>query len=123
MTDHRTITAEQELIECSIGPGNCGKEISLFRAPVILDGSGYYKRLPHQIDWEHVQVGDAIIALSMHKGHSGREVIDILQFWHVLKQEDEGTFRVAVNNVVGMAGDGKYVYNRIAAMVDLPLQS
>lgn len=122
MSERRTITAEHELIECSVGPDNCG-DILIFRAPVILDGSGYHKRLPHLIDWAHVQVGDALIVISFHEVASGTKIIDILQFWQVLRQEDEETFRVAVNNVVGMAGDGKYVYNKIAALVDLPLES
>lgn len=49
---------------------NCGDDVILFRAPVVLDGSGTYKRLPHQIRWEHVQPGDAIIAISIDDGPS-----------------------------------------------------
>lgn len=64
--------------------------------------------------------GDAIIALSMIDRPSGQKIIDILQFWGVVRQEDEETFWVEINNFVGMAGSGDYVYNRIACMVGLP---
>ncbi len=120
MVEPRRITTEHELIKCAVGPNNCGRDILLFRAPVVRDGSGSYKRLPHQIQWEHIQVGDAIIALSLSKGPSAQEIIDILQFWNVVGQEDEETYWVEVNNVAGMAGDGEYIYNRIAALVGLP---
>jgi hypothetical protein len=120
MSDDRIITTEHRLVECQVGPSNCGDDLLLFRAPVVRDGSGTYKRLPHQVSWEHIQEGDAIIAISLHRGPSGQEVIDILQFWNILRREDEETFSVAINNVVGMAGDGEYVYNRIASLVGLP---
>ena len=120
MSDPRIITPEHELIRCAVGPNNVGPDVLLFRAPVIRDGSGSYKRLPHQIQWEHVQVDDAIIAVSLRDGPSGQKIMDILQFWSVVDQEDEETFWVEVNNVVGMAGDGEYVYNRIASLVGLP---
>ena len=121
-SDHnrKTIAPEHELIKCAVGPNNVGADVLLFRAPVIRDGSGSYKRLPHQIQWEHVQIGDAIIALATHCGPAGQKIIDLLQFWNVVDQEDEVTFWVEINNIVGMAGDGEYVYNRIASMVGLP---
>ena len=122
MTNKRNISVDHELIECAVGPDNCDPNLLLFRAPVILDASGYHKRLPHLIDWAHVQVGDALIALSLDQVGSGTKIIDILQFWQVLRKEGEDAFWVAVNNVVGMAGDGRYVYNRIASLVDLPLE-
>ena len=120
MSDDRIITTEHSLVECAVGPDNCGSDILLFRAPVILDGSGSYKRLPHQVDWSHLQEGDAVIAITFHDGPSSQKVLDVLQFWNVLRRDGQDTLIVSVNNVVGMAGDGQYVYDRIAALAGLP---
>jgi hypothetical protein len=98
---------------------NCGNDILLFRAPVVRDGSGTYKRLPHQIEWEHLQEGDAVIAMVIGDGPSGQKVIHLLQFWSILKVEDD-SFEVEINNIVGMAGYGDYVYNQISALVGMP---
>jgi hypothetical protein len=119
MVETRKITVEHELIKCGVGPDNCGSDIILFRAPVVRDGSGTYKRLPHQVDWRHLQEGDAVIG----EGPSGQQVLHVLQFWQVVLKEDDNVFTVEINNIVGMAGYGDYVYNQIAALVGLPPDS
>ena len=116
----RAITVEHTLYKCVVGPNNCANGIILFRAPVVLDGSGTYKRLPHQVQWQHLQEGDAVIAIDIGEGPSGQKVLDVMQFWRVLRKEDDESFEVEVNNIVGMAGFGDYVYNQIARLVDLP---
>jgi hypothetical protein len=76
--------------------------------------------MPHQVGWEHLQEDDAVIAVDFHDGPSGQKVLHTLQFWRIVSREDEDTFTVEVNNIVGMAGDGDYVYSQIAALVGLP---
>lgn len=111
------ITATHKLWDCQVGPDNCGDTIVLFRAPVLRDGSGSYKRLPHEVQWKHLQEGDLVIAMDFHSGPSEQRVLAILQFWQVVEKVDDETFRVLVNNVAGMSGDGDFVYRRMAEMV------
>ena len=119
MTEERTIDVEHTLRKVWVSPDRLPSDIILFRAPVILDGSGSYKRLPHQIQWSNLQEGDAVIAMVLGDGPSGQAILDLLQFWTVLSINDD-VFEIEVNNIVGMAGDGVYVYNQIAALVGLP---
>ena len=98
---------------------NVGNDVMLFRAPVVLDGSGSYKRFLHQVQWEHIQEGDALFAISIDNDIDP-PIIDILQFWRVIRKEDDESFTVQVNNIVGMAANGQQVYERMAALVELP---
>lgn len=123
VTDKRTFSVEHTFTTCWVGPLNCGNDILLFRAPVVRDGSGTYKRLPHQVEWKHLQKDDVVIAMELGDGPSGQKVLDVLQFWRVLRKEGEDECEVEVNNVVGMSGDGDYVYNQMAALVDLDPES
>jgi hypothetical protein len=121
--DDRTIKAEHKLVRCTVGPDNCGDTIILFRAPVVRDGSGTYKRMPHQIQWQHLQEDDSVIAVDFHDGPSGQKVLHILQFWHVIRREEDDMFTVDVNNIVGMSADGDYVFKQIGALLGLPQDS
>ena len=99
------------------GPITVGTTLSFSAPPVLRDGSGSYKRLPHQVQWEHLQVGDLLVAVRIGDGPSGQSVLDILQFWAVLRIEGD-SFEVEINNVVGMSGGGDYVYRKMAELVD-----
>lgn len=119
MTDQRKINVQHTFRKVHVSPDRLPEDIILFRAPVILDGSGSYKRLPHQVQWANLQEGDAVIAMVLGDGPSGQAILDLFQFWNVLSIDDD-VFEIEVNNIAGMAGDGVYVYNQIAALVGLP---
>jgi hypothetical protein len=114
-----TVTVEHELVECTVGPMNVGEDVMLFRAPVVLDGSGTHKRLPQQVQWEHIQEGDAIFAIAIDASFDS-PIIDTLQFWRVIRKDDEESFTVQVNNIVGMGANGQQVYEQMAILVGLP---
>lgn len=118
-SERRTITVEHELAECTVGPMNVPDDVMLFRAPVVLDGSGTHKRLPQQVRWEHIQEGDAIFAIAIDSSFDS-PIIDTLQFWHVVRKEDEECFTVMVNNIVGMGAFGNHIYASMAKLVGLP---
>jgi hypothetical protein len=77
--------------------------------------------LPHRVEWSDLKVGDLVIALLIDTVASGPEVIFVFQFWRVLEVEEGGdSVRVDINNIVGSAADGEYVYDRIAGLVGAP---
>lgn len=120
MPDKVTVT-EHKLYECWVSPSSNATDVRLFRAPIINDGSGDYRRLPHEITWNDLSVGDVVLAIQIGEIPSkGTNVIDVLQFWHVLERRADDEFRIRVNNLVGMAGDGEYVYDRMAGLLGLP---
>lgn len=114
--DGQTITVTHKLRECEVGPHNL-PDVVLYRAPVIRDASGTYKRFPQQVDWPHLQVGDILIAIETQSLKPTVNLLVELQIWHVLEKIDEGTFRVAVNNISGMGADGDSIYRRMADLV------
>ena len=89
--------------------------VQLFRAPTVLDGNGF----PQQIGWEDIRKGDALLAV-LFDDLAGIRIILVLQFWHVIEVEDSESFRIEVNNIVGSASDGEYVYDRFAGLLGLP---
>lgn len=114
------VKSEYDLHECWVNRASHGQGLQLFRAPIINDGSGDYRRLPHKITWEDLSVGDLVFVIGIHSFPDRAEVIDTLQFWHVLEREGEEDFRIRINNFVGMAADGEFVYDRMAEMLGLP---
>jgi hypothetical protein len=120
MAEERACHTEHMLWKCWVGPHNT-EGTKLFRAPAVLDGSGTHRRLPHQVGWGDLKVGDLVIALLIDTAGSGPEVIFVLQFWRVLEVEEErDSVRVEINNIVGSAADGEFVYDRIAGLVGAP---
>jgi hypothetical protein len=103
-----------------VGPLNA-EGIKMFRAPKVLDGSGSDQWLPHRVEWRDLKVGDLVIALLTKTLAADTEVMFVLQFWRVLEVADEGeSVHVEINNIVGAAADGEYVYDRIAGLVGAP---
>jgi hypothetical protein len=100
-----------ETIEFDVSENNSQGEL-LFRAPVILE-SGWDKSYPHEIDLEHVQIGDSIICVKLFARPSGLRVLDALQFWNVLDVYEPGCFRVECHNIVGCGFFGHYVVANI----------
>ncbi len=90
-------------------------EILKFRAPVILDSSGSHKRLPEQVEWEHIQIGDFIMAIAMTDHASGGKILDYLDFWHVIDKPAVDEFEVRIHRVCGYSS-GQYVYDRFVEM-------
>lgn len=120
MAKEHACHTEHILWECWVGPHNA-EETKLFRAPTVLDGSGTHRRLPHRVSWGELTVGDLVIALLSDTVPSGPKVMFILQFWRVIEVEEGGdSVRVVVNNIVGSAADGEFVYDRIAGLVGAP---
>ena len=120
MAKEQVCHTEHILWDCWVGPDNT-EGTKLFRAPTVLDGSGTHKRLPHRVQWGDLKVGDLVIALLTDTVASGPDVLFVLQFWRVLEVEEGGdSVRVAINNIVGSAADGEYVYDRIAGLVGAP---
>lgn len=112
----KSCVTEHTLYQCTLC--ELPEGVRLFRVPIVMDGSGDSRRLPHEIAWEDISVGDLLIAVSIQVA-AVHSLIDILQVWHVLRRESDG-FVIRMNNFVGMAGDGEYVYDRIAGLVGLP---
>lgn len=76
-------------------------------------------RLPHEITWGDAKKGDVILAILIQKAAGTSATIDVLQFWHVLEvKADE--LHVEVNNIVGSAADGEWIYDRFAGFLGLP---
>lgn len=116
--NQRFVHTEHVLFECCVSDSNL-PEIQLFRAPTTLDGSGRHTRLPHRVVWDELRPDDLILALQMCDLPAGAQVIDVLQIWHVLKVSN-GEARVMVNNIVGSAANGEFVYDRLAGLVGVP---
>lgn len=114
----RACHTEHEIWECWVGPTNAS-EVRLFRSPTVLDGSGTHYRLPHEITWTDAQKGDLILAILIDERGSIPSSVFVLQFWHVLEIEDDSLL-VEVNNLVGSAADGEYIYDRFAGLLGLP---
>jgi hypothetical protein len=106
------------LFECWVSGANA-PNVRLFRAPTVLDGSGTHKRLPHEVTWEDLRRKDVVVALQEEVLSSGKCVIAVLQLWDVLEARN-GEARVLVNNLVGSAADGEFVYDRLAGLVGRP---
>jgi hypothetical protein len=115
----RKIVTEHTLFNHAVGRHNAGDRLTIFRAPTIMDGSGH-KRMPHEIDWEHVQVGDSLIAISIWERESGLRTLERLSLLDVVGKADEQTFEVYVNDIVPLGFDGKVIYDRIAALLGKP---
>ena len=115
---NRVSHTEHEIWDCWVGPANA-PDVRLFRSPTVLDGSGTYERLPHEIRWTDAKKGDVILALLIDERDDIPTTVDVLQFWHVLEVDDD-TLHVEVNNIVGSAADGEYVYDRFAGLLGLP---
>ena len=112
------VHTEHLLFECTVSDLNAG-DLRLFRAPTVHDGSGTYKRLPHEITLNDLRADDMVVALHINERGNEKTTISNLQFWRVLEAQ-HGEARILVNNLVGSSGDGEYVYDRLAGMVGLP---
>src|SRR5262245_35386919 len=110
MMEEREIETQSKLYRAKVGPSNA-PDLLLFRAPTILDASGYHKRLPHQIDWQHVQMGDLLIAIEMDQ-RGGALTIHSLRIMDVVDQLDKETFDVWFTDIVITGASGATVYNR-----------
>src|SRR5689334_10684980 len=123
MSKKTAVHTEYMLHECVMCPTDDEETPRLFRAPTVHDGSGTHKRLPHEIRWDEAQVGDVLLALltdEMEREDGGTmEVMFTLQVWRVLKVNGE-ELTVLVKNLVGMAADGEFVYDRLAGLVGAP---
>jgi hypothetical protein len=114
----RPVHTEHVLFECVVSASNA-PDVRLFRAPTVHNASGTHKRLPHEVTWDDLRQEDLILALQIEELGNGIRIVSILQFWHVLEAKD-GEARVMVNNIVGSAGDGEFVYDRLAGLVGMP---
>lgn len=103
---------------CGVGPLNA-PDVRLFRSPTVLDGSGTYRRLPHEITWTDAKKGDVILALLLDERGNGPATVKLLQFWHVIEVDDD-TLDVEFNNLVGAGADGEEIYDRFVGMLGLP---
>src|SRR5690349_19184492 len=117
----KAVHTEHILFECVVSAANAS-DVQLFRAPTVHDGSGTHLRLPHQISWRDLKKDDIVVALLTEGLDDSTRVITTLQFWHVLDAND-GEATVLVNNIVGSAGDGAFVYDRLAGLVGRPPSS
>ena len=84
----RVCHTEHDIWDCWVGPDNA-RYVRLFGAPTVLDGSGTYKRLPHEVKWTDVRKGDVVLALMLDEEDGDTTTIDVLQFWHVLEVDED----------------------------------
>lgn len=117
-SNQRGVHTEHVLFECWVSDSNA-PDVQLFRAPTTLDGSGTHTRLPHRVAWDDLRANDLVIALQLGDLPGSKQVVDVLQIWHVLEVSNREA-RVMVNNIVGSAADGEFVYDRLAGLVGVP---
>ena len=112
----RTVTATYELQRVTVGSCNVYPDmnLTLFRAPVVLESSGSFKSYPHVVEWKHLQRGDLVIAIAVHNENTMHNC----QLWHVLAADTENCeFEVEVLNICGLGNFGGNIYERMANLM------
>src|SRR5688500_5484814 len=104
---------EHALYESHVcGSGNASG-VRLFRLPANRKAHGHLS----EIQWSELRQGDVVLAIITSKTTNGLEALDVLQFWRVEEWLGDDFFRVMVNNLIGMGGDGDYIHDRLAGLV------
>lgn len=109
----RAFHTEHETFDCCVVPYRL-RGVRLFRSAPASDAEKYDGTL-HEVAWSDVRVGDILFAVLLDESHKPA-CIPVLQFWRV-REIDDDILHIDVNNVVGAASDGEYVYDRISGML------
>ena len=117
----KEIETRHSLYSAGLVSDHIGDDMVIFRAPTILDGSGYHKRLPEEVKFEHIQVGDSLIIVSIYARPSGMRTLELLRFVDVVGVSEYGDeYEVFINDIVPPGSTGKQVFDRMADMLGKP---